>query len=323
MEKLIQQLKALPTRIMFAEGKDSRMMEAAMHLQKEHILHPLLYGQREEILRSAKEYDIDLSDVEIVDPDEFSHMQEMAETMVELRRGKWSIEECLERLKKANYFTTMYVQMGYADGLLGGATTSTADTVRPALQLVKAKPGNLAVSSCFIMTKDKRTIVMADCSLNVNPDEDQLVEITLQTAKTARQFGIEPQIALLSYSTYGSGKGDSVNKMKEATTRLKRMPLDYEIDGEMQVDCALSLRVAKLKAPDSKIAGHVNTLIFPNIDAGNIGYKLVAQLGEYEALGPILQGLNAPINDLSRGCSTNEVYKMAIITAAQKHDLQG
>lgn len=323
MEKLIKQLKRMNTRIMFAEGKDARMMEAAVHLEKEKILHPLLYGNRCEINANAIEFGLDIKDVEIIDPDEFEHMQTMATTMVELRRGKWSIEECLERLKKANYFTTMYVQMGYADGLLGGATTSTADTVRPALQLVKAKPGNLAVSSCFIMTKDKRSIVMADCSLNVNPDEDQLVEITLQTAKTARQFGIEPKIALLSYSTYGSGKGDSVNKMKEAALRLNRMSLDYEVDGEMQVDCALSPRVAQLKAPDSTIAGHVNTLIFPNIDAGNIGYKLVAQLGEYEALGPILQGLNAPINDLSRGCNTNEVYKMAIITAAQKHELQG
>ena len=213
--------------------------------------------------------------------------------------------------------------MGYADGLLGGAATSTADTVRPALQLIKAKPGNLAVSSCFLMTRDTRTLVMADCSLNVDPDADQLVEITLQTARTARQFGIEPKIGLLSYSTYGSGSGESVNKVREAVVRLKRMPLDYEVDGEMQVDCALSPRVARLKAPQSPIAGQVNTLIFPNIDAGNIGYKLVAQLGEFEALGPILQGLNAPINDLSRGCNANEVYKMAIITAAQKHDLHG
>lgn len=323
MEKLIQQLKKLDTRIMFAEGKDSRMMEAAIHLEKEKIVHPILYGIKQELFDSASKANLDISNVEIVDPNEFEHMDEMAAKMVELRRGKWSFEECLERLKKANYFTTMYVQMGFADGLLGGATTSTADTVRPALQLVKAKPGNLAVSSCFIMTKDDRSFVMADCSINVNPDEDQLVEITLQTAKTARQFGIEPKVALLSYSSFGSGKGDSVNKMKEATVRLKRMPLDYQVDGEMQVDCALSPRVAALKAPNSPIAGEVNTLIFPSIDAGNIGYKLVAQLGGYEAIGPILQGLNAPINDLSRGCNTNEVYKMAIITAAQKHDLQG
>lgn len=323
MEKLIQQLKKLNTRIMFAEGKDSRMMEAAMHLEKEKIVHPILYGNREELNACAKLANLDISNVEILDPDEFEHMHEMAAKMVELRRGKWSFEECLERLKSANYFTTMYVQMGFADGLLGGATTSTADTVRPALQLIKAKPGNLAVSSCFIMVKEGRSIVMADCTINVNPDEDQLVEITLQTAKTARQFGIEPKIALLSYSSFGSGKGDSVNKMKEAAIRLKRMPLDYQVDGEMQVDCALSPRVAQLKAPNSTIAGTVNTLIFPNIDAGNIGYKLVAQLGEFEAIGPILQGLNAPINDLSRGCNTNEVYKMAIITAAQKHDLQG
>lgn len=323
MEKLIQQLKELPTRIVFADGKDPRVLEAASRLKQERVLEPILYGTRQQILSAAQEHGFDVQGIEILDPAEASYVKEMAERMVELRRGKWSLEECCRRLREVNYFTTMYVEMGYADGLLGGAATSTADTVRPALQLIKAKPGNLAVSSCFLMTKDARTLVMADCSLNVDPDADQLVEITLQTARTARQFGIEPKIGLLSYSTYGSGSGESVNKVREAVVRLKRMPLDYEVDGEMQVDCALSPRVARLKAPQSPIAGQVNTLIFPNIDAGNIGYKLVAQLGEFEALGPILQGLNAPINDLSRGCNANEVYKMAIITAAQKHDLHG
>lgn len=323
MELLKKQLKRLNTRILFADGLDERMMEAAILLEKDQIVHPVLYGNRDEILKNANAKRLDVSNVEILDPAKFPHMQKMAEKMVELRRGKWSLEECLQRLKKANYFTTMYVQMGYADGLLGGARTSTADTLRPALQLIKAKPGNLAISSCFLMTRMDRILVMADCSLNVDPNEDEIVEITLQTAKTVRQFGVEPKIALLSYSTYGSGKGESVHKMKTATQRLKRMPLDYEVDGEMQVDCALNETVAKLKAPDSSIGGKVNTLIFPNIDAGNIGYKLVAQLGGFEALGPILQGLNAPINDLSRGCSVSEIYKMAIITAAQKHELQG
>ena len=214
----------------------------------------------------------------------------------------------------------MYVELGCADGLLGGATYSTADTVRPALQLVKTRPGNSIVSSCFIMMKEgEETLVMGDCSINIDPSADDLVEITLQTAHTVRQFGIEPRIGLLSYSTLGSAKGTSVEKVKEASTRLKRMPLDFGVEGEVQFDCAVAPEVASLKAPNSTVAGKINTFIFPKIDAGNIGYKIAARLGGYEAIGPILQGLNAPINDLSRGCNAEEVYKMAIVTAAQKY----
>ena len=228
-------------------------------------------------------------------------------------------DQAREACLKTNFFGTMYVKLGCADGLLGGATYSTADTVRPALQLIKTKPGNSIVSSCFILLKDKEQLVMGDCSINIDPSADDLVEIALQTAHTVRQFGIEPRVGLLSYSTYGSAKGDSVKKVNEAATRLKRMPLDFEVDGELQFDCAVAPEVAALKAPQSKVAGNVNTFIFPNIDAGNIGYKIAARLGGYEAIGPILQGLNAPINDLSRGCNTEEVYKMAIVTAAQKY----
>lgn len=159
---------------------------------------------------------------------------------------------------------------------------------------------------------------MGDCSININPNADDLVEITMQTAHTAKQFGIEPKVALLSYSTMGSAKGECVAKMTEASLRLKRMPIDFEIDGEMQFDCAVSSEVAALKAPNSKVAGHANTFIFPNLSSGNIGYKIAARLGGWEAIGPVLQGLNAPINDLSRGCTSQEIYKMAIVTAAQK-----
>lgn len=159
---------------------------------------------------------------------------------------------------------------------------------------------------------------MGDCSININPNADELVEITMQTAHTAKQFGIDPKVALLSYSSMGSAKGECVAKMTEASLRLKRMPIDFEIDGEMQFDCAVSPEVAALKAPDSKVAGHANTFIFPNLSSGNIGYKIAARLGGWEAIGPVLQGLNAPINDLSRGCTAQEIYKMAIVTAAQK-----
>lgn len=306
------------TRIVFTEGWDPRVQEAAIKLVENNIVVPILLGEPEEIEACAKENGFDVSNIQQMSPKSFDKMEEMATKMVELRRGKLDHETCKKMLLQTNYFGTMLVQMGYADGLLGGATYSTADTVRPALQLVKTAPGNALVSSCFLLVKGDEQYIMGDCSININPNADDLVEITMQTAHTAKQFGIEPKVALLSYSTMGSAKGECVAKMTEASLRLKRMPIDFEIDGEMQFDCAVSSEVAALKAPDSKVAGHANTFIFPNLSSGNIGYKIAARLGGWEAIGPVLQGLNAPINDLSRGCTAQEIYKMAIVTAAQK-----
>lgn len=306
------------TRIVFTEGWDPRVQEAAIKLVENNIVVPILLGEPEEIEACAKENGFDVSNIQQMSPKSFDKMEEMATKMVELRRGKLDMETCKKMLQHTNYFGTMLVQMGYADGLLGGATYSTADTVRPALQLVKTAPGNALVSSCFLLVKGDQQYIMGDCSININPNADELVEITMQTAHTAKQFGIDPKVALLSYSSMGSAKGECVAKMTEASLRLKRMPIDFEIDGEMQFDCAVSSEVAALKAPDSKVAGHANTFIFPNLSSGNIGYKIAARLGGWEAIGPVLQGLNAPINDLSRGCTAQEIYKMAIVTAAQK-----
>lgn len=306
------------TRIVFTEGWDPRVQEAAIKLVENNIVVPILLGEPEEIEACAKENGFDVSNIQQMSPKSFDKMEEMATKMVELRRGKLDMETCKKMLRHTNYFGTMLVQMGYADGLLGGATYSTADTVRPALQLVKTAPGNALVSSCFLLVKGDQQYIMGDCSININPNADELVEITMQTAHTAKQFGIDPKVALLSYSSMGSAKGECVAKMTEASLRLKRMPIDFEIDGEMQFDCAVSPEVAALKAPDSKVAGHANTFIFPNLSSGNIGYKIAARLGGWEAIGPVLQGLNAPINDLSRGCTAQEIYKMAIVTAAQK-----
>lgn len=306
------------TRIVFTEGWDPRVQEAAIKLVENNIVVPILLGEPEEIEACAKENGFDVSNIQQMSPKSFDKMEEMATKMVELRRGKLDIETCKKMLQHTNYFGTMLVQMGYADGLLGGATYSTADTVRPALQLVKTAPGNALVSSCFLLVKGDQQYIMGDCSININPNADDLVEITMQTAHTAKQFGIDPKVALLSYSSMGSAKGECVAKMTEASLRLKRMPIDFEIDGEMQFDCAVSPEVAALKAPGSKVAGHANTFIFPNLSSGNIGYKIAARLGGWEAIGPVLQGLNAPINDLSRGCTAQEIYKMAIVTAAQK-----
>ena len=320
IENLVEKIKGKGTRIVFTEGSDSRILEAAVRLHKEDILVPILLGNRAEIQGAAAANGFDIEGIEMLDPNEYKNMDMMVRRTVELRKGKMTEEEAREACLKTNFFGTMYVELGCGDGLLGGATYSTADTVRPALQLVKTRPGSSIVSSCFIMLKEgHESLVMGDCSINIDPSVDDLVEISLQTARTVRQFGIEPRVGLLSYSTFGSGKGESVDKVREAAIRLKRMPLDFGVEGEMQFDCAVAPEVASLKAPDSKVAGNINTFIFPNIDSGNIGYKIAQRLGGYEALGPILQGLNAPINDLSRGCNAEEVYKMAIVTAAQKY----
>jgi len=318
-ENMITKLKANKRKLVFTEGLDSRIIEAASRLHKDGILAPLLLGNPEKVAAAAKECGWSIDGIEIIDPLNYADFEAMVAKMVELRKGKMDEVACREALSKSNYFGTMLVKMGYAHGLLGGATYSTADTVRPALQLVKTRPGNKIVSSCFIMNRTTENgaekYVLADCAINLFPTEDELVEIAVETARSARAFDVEPKVAMLSYSTMGSGKGESVDKMHNATEKLKAMNLDFPVDGELQFDAAFSPEVAKIKCANSPVAGQANTFIFPDINAGNIGYKIAQRLGGFDAYGPILQGLNAPINDLSRGCNAEEVYKMAIITA--------
>ena len=319
--KLIQKLKHSPKTIVFTEGSDPRILEASARLLSGTFLTPILIGDRDEILAAADRECLNVQNVQILDPTKYEGMDEMVEKMVELRNGKMTAEQCREALQHGNYFGTMLVAMGKADCLLGGATYSTADTVRPALQLVKTKPGNKIVSSCFILVKPSATggnmvLAMADCAINIDPTEDELVEICAETVKCGRIFGIDPKVAFLSYSTFGSGKGPVVDKMRNAAEKAKAALPDVPIEGELQFDAAVSPRVAETKCPHSTVAGYANTFIFPDISAGNIGYKIAQRLGSFEAYGPILLGLNAPINDLSRGCNAQEVYSMAIITAA-------
>ena len=319
--KLIEKLKADPKRIVFTEGTDPRILEASARLLSGNFLTPILVGNVDEVKAAAEKAGFNIHGAEIIDPETYDKMDEMVATMVELRKGKMSPEECRAALLKGNYFGTMLVKMGVADCLLGGATYSTADTVRPALQLVKTKPGNKIVSSCFIMVRshgsgDNEVLAMGDCAINIKPTEDELVEIAMECAKCARIFGIDPKVAMLSYSTKGSGKGEDVDKVRNACEKVKALNPDFPVDGEMQFDAAVSPTVGQLKFPGSKVAGYANTFIFPDINAGNIGYKIAQRLGGFDAYGPILLGLNAPINDLSRGCNALEVYSMAIITAA-------
>ena len=321
-DRLIEQLKANPKSIVFTEGNDPRILEASGRLNTGDFLTPILIGNVEEVQAVAKENGFHIEGIQIIDPYNYEDLDQMADKMVELRKGKMTKEECVATLKRGNYFGTMLVQMGIADSLLGGATYSTADTVRPALQLIKTKPGNKIVSSCFILTRPAAfggsdMIAMGDCAINIDPSEDELVEIGSEVAKCAEAFGIEPRIAYLSYSTMGSGKGETVDMMRNAAKRLKEQEPERKVsDGELQFDAAVSPVVAKTKHITGDVGGNANTFIFPNINAGNIGYKIAQRLGGFEAYGPILLGLNASINDLSRGCNADEVYKMAIITAA-------
>ena len=330
--KLLDALKQNRRKIVFTEGPDARILEAAARLLKEDLMDVILVGNPAEVQAAAEKGGFDISRAEILDPATYAGMEEMVEKMVELRKGKMTPEQCCEALAKGNYFGTMLVKMGKADALLGGATYSTADTVRPALQLVKTRKGAHLVSSCFILTRDTaegpETICMGDCAINISYEDSvdkegnvtftaaqKLAEVAVESARTAAFFGIDPKVAMLSFSTKGSGKGGTVALSQAATAEAKKLAPELALDGEMQFDAAVSPVVGQLKFPGSPVAGYANTFIFPCIEAGNIGYKIAQRLGGFAAYGPILQGLNAPINDLSRGCNAEEVYSMAIITA--------
>ena len=330
--KLIQALKNTRRTIVFTEGPDARILEATDRLLKDDLMDVILVGNVDEVKAAAAKGGYNIEGVTILDPATYPEMDAMVEKMVELRKGKMSAEDCAKALSKGNYFGTMLVKMGKADALLGGATYSTADTVRPALQLIKTKKGAHLVSSAFILTRPGddalSKLCMGDCAINISYEDtvdkegnvtvtaaQKLAEVAVECAKTAEFFGIDPKVAMLSFSTKGSGKGATVGLSAEATKVAKELAPDLAIDGEMQFDAAVSPTVGQLKFPGSSVAGYANTFVFPCIEAGNIGYKIAQRLGGYEAYGPILQGLNAPINDLSRGCNADEVYKMAIITA--------
>ncbi len=319
---MIQKLKENPKKIVLTEGEDPRILEAASRLLASSFLTPILLGDEKVVADAAEEAGFNIRGAHIINPLTYENKEEVIKEFYEIRKEKgMTMEKAAKLMEQRNYFGTMLVKMGIADCLLGGATYSTADTVRPALQIIKTKPRNSIVSSCFILVRPSATgenevLAMADCAINIQPSEDELVEICGETINCARIFGVDPKVAFLSYSTLGSGKGDSVDKMRNAAAKAKEEFPDVPIDGELQFDAAVSPRVARQKAPDSKVAGYANTFIFPDINAGNLGYKIAQRMGNFEAYGPILLGLNAQVNDLSRGCNALEVYSMAIITAA-------
>ncbi|PAD35152.1 phosphate acetyltransferase [Terribacillus saccharophilus] len=321
MSDLFQTLRKKVTgqnkKIVFPEGLDERILEAAAKLAEEGIIAPILIGNKEQVEQKAKELSIDLRGAAILDPDTYEKFDELVAAFVERRKGKATEEDAKKLLKDENYFGTMLVYTGEADGLVSGAAHSTADTVRPALQIIKTKPGIKKTSGAFVMVREDERYVFGDCAINIAPDSQDLAEIAVASAETAAMFGIDPKVALLSFSTKGSAKSPETEKVSDALAIAKEKNPNLVVDGEFQFDAAFVPSVAAKKAPDAVLKGDANVFVFPSLEAGNIGYKIAQRLGNFDAVGPILQGLNAPVNDLSRGCNADDVYKLTLITAAQ------
>lgn len=315
-ESLKNKIDGRDLTIVFPEGEEPRILGAATRLAKENILQPILLGDQAQIAKIAADKSFDIEGIEIIDPKNYAEFDEMVAKFVERRKGKNTKEQAETMLLDNNYFGTMLVYMDKANGMVSGAIHSTGDTVRPALQIVKTAPGNSRISGSFIMQKGDQRYMFADCAININPNAQELAEIAVQTAKDAKLFDIDPKVAMLSFSTKGSAKSDEVTKVAEATKIAKQLAPDLALDGELQFDAAIVESVGAQKAPDSKVAGHANVFVFPDLQSGNIGYKIAQRLGGFEAIGPVLQGLAKPISDLSRGCNEEDVYKSAILTAA-------
>ena len=317
IENLKKQIRNKKPTIVFPEGNDRRVLRAAIRLNEDGDLKPIILGNREEIKELAKSENMELMDLEIIDPENYIRFEAMVHAFVARRAGKATIEDAKKILKNPNYFGTMLTYLNKADGMVSGAVHTTGDTVRPALQIIKTKEGVSRVSGAMIMLKKDEMLLMADCAINPDLDEDALAELAVVSEETARQFGMNPKVAMLSFSTKGSARHERVDMVSNATKKAMAMKPDMVIDGEMQFDAAYVQSVGAQKAPDSPIKGDANVFVFPSLEAANIGYKIGQRLGGYEAVGPILQGLNKPVNDLSRGTSEDEVYALAIITAAQ------
>lgn len=316
-DSLKSKIEGKNVRLVFPEATDARIMGAVVRLKRENLAEPVLIGNPDEVRKFAKESGFDINGIEIYDPANYDKYDEMVAAFVERRKGKATEEQAREILQNVNYFGTMLVYMDVADGLISGAVHSTADTVRPALQIVKTRPGIKLTSGAFIMLRKSDRFLFSDCAINPDPNAEQLAEIAVESARTAEIFDIDPKVALLSFSTKGSGSGPMVDKVREATEIAKQMAPELALDGELQFDTAFDSVVAEQKAPHSEVAGTATVFVFPELQSGNIGYKIAQRLGGFEAIGPILQGLNKPIADLSRGCIEEDVYKLSIITANQ------
>ncbi|WP_445002431.1 phosphate acetyltransferase [Exiguobacterium alkaliphilum] len=320
-DMLKQKVSPIRPTIVLPEGVDERVLGAAVRLKNDGMVEPIVIGPKAELEAVATKHGFDISQLTQYDPATYEDIETLVEAFVARRKGKATPEQARELLTSdVNYFGTMLVHTGKAEGLVSGAMHATADTVRPALQIIKMQEGIKKTSGVFIMVRDNEQYVFSDCAINIAPDAADLAENAYLSALTAKTFGIEPQVALLSFSTKGSAKSPETEKVIEATRLAKEKAPNLPIDGELQFDAAFVPSVAAKKAPGSDVAGNANVFVFPSLEAGNIGYKMVQRFGGFEAIGPILQGLNKPVNDLSRGCNEEDVYKLTLITAAQAID---
>ena len=325
INKILEIAKADKKRIVLPEGNEERTIVATEEIYKQGYAHPILVGNKEEILNKATALKVDLTGVEIIDPETSENLSKYIEAFYELRKNKGMTMSKAEKIvRDPLYFGTMMVKLGDADGMVSGAVHTTGDLLRPGLQIIKTAPGVSVVSSFFIMMVpdsvygEEGMLLFSDCAVNPNPNEDQLAAIAIATAETAKNLcKVEPRVAMLSFSTMGSADHELVSKVRTATEKAKELRPDLLIDGEMQLDAAIVESVASQKAPNSKVAGKANVLVFPDLQAGNIGYKLVQRFAKAEAIGPICQGFAKPINDLSRGCSSEDIVKVVAITAVQ------
>ena len=330
LQTIVEMAKSKKRKIVLPESNDKRILEAATIIQENNIADIVLIGNKEEILDNIAKFNINnfSNNISIIDPNNYIKKEEYINTLYELRKQKgMTINQATELVKDYIYFATMMIKCNDADGMVCGAVHSTSDTLRPALQIIKSKEGIDTVSAFFLMeSKHKEfgengVFIFADCGLNPTPDVTQLCDITIESVNSFRKLvNANPKVALLSYSTKGSAKGENIDKTLAVLNKLQSMNIDFDVDGELQLDAAIVEEVAKLKAPNSKVAGKANILIFPDLNAGNIGYKIAQRFGDMLALGPITQGLNKPVNDLSRGCNVDDIVGAVAITCVQVED---
>jgi len=310
-----------PKTIVFPEGAEERIIRAAEQITREGIARIILIGDEAEINKKAEELGVSLKGIRKINPSNYEKSDELANTFYELRKHKGiTPEKAKEVMRDVNYFGTMLVHIGEADGLVSGATHTTADTIRPALQIIRTHEKFHKVSSFFFMVLNDKLMIFADCAIIINPDAKDLAEIAIDTARSAEKFGIKPRVAMLSFSTKGSAKHPLVDKVREAVAIAQDKMPDLIIDGEMQVDAALVPEVCEKKCKNCKLHGDANVLIFPDLQSGNIAYKLVERLAKANAIGPILQGLRKPVNDLSRGCSVEDIIDVTAITVVEAQE---
>ncbi|GAA9858225.1 phosphate acetyltransferase [Helicobacter pylori] len=308
-------------KVVLPESEDERILKAAHRLNAMGVVGLILLGDKEAIHSQAKNLNLNLENVEIIDPNTSHYREEFANHLYELRKLKGlSEQESQQLVLDKTYFATMLVHSGYAHAMVSGVNHTTADTIRPALQIIKTKPGVSLVSSVFLMCLDTQVLVFGDCAIIPNPSPKELAEIAITSAQSAKQFNIVPKVALLSYATGDSAQGEMIDKINEAVTIARRLDPQLEIDGPLQFDASIDKSVAKKKMPNSQVAGQASVFIFPDLNAGNIAYKAVQRSAKAVAIGPILQGLNKPINDLSRGALVEDIINTVLISAIQAQD---